>query len=304
MKQSPQASSLSVFQTCTSRCIVNTYGCPLVSISSLGHHQGQGACAVNRYICRRSGSSQRADQMCLRGIESPKYCSHIDLERQAEVHCVGHQASTVCAEMFPDCAATKASVAVRSRSPLREAPDIRSLCRDLFLHAEVHCVRHHASTVCAETCFPIVPTSRPVWPSVAEVHCARHQTSKVFAETCFSIAPTPRPAWLPGTGCIQNMEAQHHGLQRLRGLVVVRGGDKVLRHKGAYLHGISARKGERQDKGSKARAQRSKGGSTVQCTVRSETRKGRRQCKAARGQECFVFFFGGGFSGKQRVLHT
>ena len=116
--------------------------------------------------------------------------------------------------------------------------------------------------VSVQRCFPIVPSPRPVWPSVAGVDCARHQISKVYAETCFSkpkstawgirhpqslqrcfpIVLTPEPVWpfVAGVHCAghqtsnlflhcantegsvatrywlqpENMEAQHHGLQR------------------------------------------------------------------------------------------
>ena len=79
--------------------------------------------------------------------------------------------------------------------------------------------------------------------------------------------------------------------QRLLG-----GGDKAMRHKGVYLHGISARKGERQNKGSTARVQKSKG-AAVQCSAQCEVKQGKAE-SSARQQEARIvvfFFFGGGF---------
>ena len=70
-----------------------------------------------------------------------------------------------------------------------------------------------------------------------------------------------------------------------------------MQHKGAYLHGISARKGERQDKGSTARAQKGKG-AAVQHSAQCEVKQGKAE-SSARQQEARTvvvafFFFGGG----------
>ena len=77
-------------------------------------------------------------QRCFPIVPSPR---PRDLVFHAEVRRMGHQASTVSAETFPDCADTKASVAVGSTSPLCGAPVIQSLCRD-----------------------SIAPTPRAAWP--------------------------------------------------------------------------------------------------------------------------------------------